>query len=101
MTDTASRTPTLAGAIEIVRVHGLVRQVPLVLGMMAVGFLDGLRVISIFPILPRHPRDCQALARERGDRGCTGLRPHPEQPSGSLPAAGRPDLAEGGHQPGG
>ena len=51
MTDTASRTPTLAGAIEIVRVHGLVRQVPLVLGMMAVGFLDGLRVISIFPIL--------------------------------------------------
>jgi ATP-binding cassette subfamily C protein len=51
MDDSASRSPTLAGAIEIVRVHGLVRQIPLVLGMMTVGFLDGLRVISIFPIL--------------------------------------------------
>src|SRR3954462_14878430 len=51
MNDSASRTPTLAGAIEIVRVHGLIRQIPLVLGMMAVGFLDGLGVISIFPIL--------------------------------------------------
>jgi ATP-binding cassette subfamily C protein len=51
MIDTAQRTPTLAGAIEIVRVHGLARQIPLVLGMMTVGFLDGLRVVSIFPIL--------------------------------------------------
>jgi ATP-binding cassette subfamily C protein len=51
MTDTAPRTPTLAGAIAIVRVHGLARQIPLVLGMMAVGFLSGLGVVSFFPIL--------------------------------------------------
>src|SRR5215813_10545498 len=51
MTDTAPRPSSLAGAIQIVRVHGLLRQVPLVLGMMLVGFLDGLRVVSIFPIL--------------------------------------------------
>jgi ATP-binding cassette, subfamily C, bacterial len=51
MNDTSSRPSTLAGAIQIVRVHGLVRQIPLVLGMMMVGFLDGLRVVSIFPIL--------------------------------------------------
>ncbi|HEY3149453.1 MAG TPA: ABC transporter ATP-binding protein [Dongiaceae bacterium] len=51
MNDTSSRPSTLAGAIQIVRVHGLVRQIPLVFGMMIVGFLDGLRVVSIFPIL--------------------------------------------------
>ncbi|HEV8389264.1 MAG TPA: ABC transporter ATP-binding protein [Dongiaceae bacterium] len=51
MTNPSPQTSTLAGAIQIVRMHGLARQVPLVLGMMVVGFLDGLRIISIFPIL--------------------------------------------------
>jgi len=51
MTDTSMRHSTLAGAIQIVRVHGLVRQIPLIFGMMIVGFLDAARVVSIFPIL--------------------------------------------------
>lgn len=51
MNDSPTRSSTLAGAIQIVRMHGLVRQIPLVFGMMAVGFLDAARVISIFPIL--------------------------------------------------
>jgi ATP-binding cassette subfamily C protein len=51
MNDSSTRSSTLAGAIQIVRVHGLVRQIPLVFGMMAVGFLDAARVVSIFPIL--------------------------------------------------
>ena len=51
MNDPGTRPSTLAGAIQIVRMHGLARQVPLVLGMMLVGFLDALRVVSIFPIL--------------------------------------------------
>jgi ATP-binding cassette subfamily C protein len=51
MNDPGTRSSTLAGAFQIVRMHGLARQVPLVLGMMLVGFLDALRVVSIFPIL--------------------------------------------------
>jgi ATP-binding cassette subfamily C protein len=51
MDDSGTRSSTLAGAIQIVRMHGLARQVPLVFGMMLVGFLDALRVVAIFPIL--------------------------------------------------
>ncbi len=51
MTDLSPQTSTLAGAVRIVRMHGLARQVPLVLGMMLAGFLEGVGVASIFPIL--------------------------------------------------
>jgi ATP-binding cassette subfamily C protein len=51
MTDPQPQTSTLAGAIRIVRMHGLARQVPLVLAMMVAGFLEGVGVASLFPIL--------------------------------------------------
>jgi ATP-binding cassette subfamily C protein len=51
MTDPTPHMSTLAGAVRIVRMHGFARQVPLILAMMVTGFLDGLGVASLFPIL--------------------------------------------------
>lgn len=51
MTDSAQQTSTLAGAIQIVRMHGLARQVPLVLAMLVAGLLEGVGVAAFFPIL--------------------------------------------------
>ena len=51
MTNLSPQTSTLAGAVRIVRMHGLARQVPLVLGMMLAGVLEGVGIASIFPIL--------------------------------------------------
>ena len=51
MTDTSSQTSTLAGAIRIVRFHGLARQVPLVFAMLVAGLLEGVGVATFFPIL--------------------------------------------------
>ena len=51
MTNPSSQTSTLAGAIQIVRMHGLARQVPLVLAMLLAGLLEGVGVASLFPLL--------------------------------------------------
>jgi ATP-binding cassette, subfamily C, bacterial len=51
MTDTSPQISTLAGAVRIVRMHGFAKQVPLILAMMVSGFLEGIGVASIFPIL--------------------------------------------------
>src|SRR5215510_6989651 len=51
MTNPSPQTSTIAGAIKIVRAHGLVRNVPLVLAMLLVGLMDGLRVAAVFPVL--------------------------------------------------
>ena len=51
MTNAAPHTSSFAGAVRIVRMHGLWRQVPLVLAMMLAGFLEGVGVASFFPIL--------------------------------------------------
>ncbi len=51
MTDPTPHMSTLAGAIRIVRMHGFARQVPLILAMMVTGFLEGVGVASLFPIL--------------------------------------------------
>jgi ATP-binding cassette subfamily C protein len=51
MTDPSPQTSTLAGAVRIVRMHGFARQVPLILAMMVTGFLEGVGVASVFPIL--------------------------------------------------
>ena len=51
MTDHSSQTSTLAGAIRIVRMHGLARQMPLVLAMLLTGIMEGIGVASLFPVL--------------------------------------------------
>jgi hypothetical protein len=51
MTNPPPQTSTLAGAIRIVRMHGFARQVPLILAMMVTGFLEGVGVAAVFPIL--------------------------------------------------
>ena len=51
MTDLSPQTSTLAGAIRIVRMHGLARRVPLVLAMLLTGFLEGIGIASLFPVL--------------------------------------------------
>ncbi|NJM92082.1 MAG: ATP-binding cassette domain-containing protein, partial [Rhodospirillaceae bacterium] len=51
MTDPTPHISTLAGAVRIVRMHGFARQVPLILAMMVTGFLEGVSVASIFPLL--------------------------------------------------
>jgi len=51
MTNPSPQTSTLAGAIQIVRMHGLARQGPLVLAMLLAGLLEGVGVASLFPLL--------------------------------------------------
>lgn len=51
MTDLSPQTSTLAGAVRILRMHGLARQVPLVLAMLLTGFMEGIGVASLFPVL--------------------------------------------------
>jgi ATP-binding cassette subfamily C protein len=51
MTDPTPHMSTLAGAVRIVRMHGFARQVPLILAMMVTGFLEGVGVASLFPVL--------------------------------------------------
>ena len=51
MTDPTPHMSTVAGAVRIVRMHGFARQVPLILAMMVAGFLEGISVASVFPIL--------------------------------------------------
>jgi ATP-binding cassette subfamily C protein len=51
MTNPSPQTSTFAGAIRIVRMHGFARQVPIVLAMLLTGFLEGISVASLFPIL--------------------------------------------------
>src|SRR5262245_5078545 len=51
MTDLCPQAATLAGAITIVRMHGLARRVPLVLAMLLTGFLEGIGIASLFPVL--------------------------------------------------
>jgi ATP-binding cassette subfamily C protein len=51
MTDHSPETSTVAGAIRIVRMHGLARQVPLVLAMLLTGIMEGIGVASLFPVL--------------------------------------------------
>jgi ATP-binding cassette subfamily C protein len=51
MSSPAPQTSTLAGAVRIVRMHGFAKQVPLILAMMASGFLEGVGIASLFPIL--------------------------------------------------
>src|SRR3546814_18308780 len=51
MPDPTPHMSTLAGAVRIVRMHGFARQVPLILAMMVTGFLEGVGVASVFPIL--------------------------------------------------
>jgi ATP-binding cassette, subfamily C, bacterial len=51
MTDPTPHMSTVAGAVRIVRMHGFARQVPLILAMMITGFLEGVGVASLFPIL--------------------------------------------------
>jgi ATP-binding cassette subfamily C protein len=51
MTNASPQTSTLASAVRIVRMHGLARQMPLVLAMLLTGFMDGIGVASLFPIL--------------------------------------------------
>ena len=64
MTDPTPHMSTVAGAIRIVRMHGFARQVPLILAMMVTGFLEGVGVASLFPIL--------AIVTE-GQTGATAL----------------------------
>ena len=46
------QTPSpLANAFRVVRKHGLWRQVPVMIGVMAASLLEGLSVASLFPIL--------------------------------------------------
>jgi ATP-binding cassette subfamily C protein len=70
MTDPTPQTSTLAGAIRIVRMHGFARQVPLILAMMVTGFLEGVGVASLFPIL--------AIVT-KGQTGATALNEKIEQ----------------------
>jgi ATP-binding cassette subfamily C protein len=70
MTDPTPHMSTLAGAIRIVRMHGFARQVPLILAMMVTGFLEGVGVASVFPIL--------AIVTE-GQTGSTALNETIEQ----------------------
>jgi ATP-binding cassette subfamily C protein len=70
MTDASPHTSTLAGAIRIVRMHGFARQVPLILAMMVTGFLEGVGVASVFPIL--------AIVT-KGQTGATALNEKIEQ----------------------
>jgi ATP-binding cassette subfamily C protein len=51
MSNPPPQISTLAGAVRIVRMHGFARQVPLILAMMATGFLEGVSVAAAFPIL--------------------------------------------------
>ena len=51
MTDATPHMSTLAGAVRIVRMHGFARHVPLILAMMVTGFLEGVSVAAVFPIL--------------------------------------------------
>lgn len=45
-------TPSpLANAFQIIRKHGLWRQIPVMIGVMAASLLEGLSVASLFPIL--------------------------------------------------
>src|SRR5688572_15484781 len=70
MTDPPPQTSTLAGAVRIVRMHGFARQVPLILAMMVTGFLEGVGVAALFPIL--------AIVTE-GQTGSTALNETIEQ----------------------
>jgi ATP-binding cassette subfamily C protein len=51
MKDPSPQTSSLAGALQIVRMHGLARQVPLIFAMLLAGLLEGIGVASLFPIL--------------------------------------------------
>jgi ATP-binding cassette subfamily C protein len=51
MTNPSLETSTLAGAIQIARMHGLARQVPLILAMLVTGLLEGVGIATFFPIL--------------------------------------------------
>ncbi|HKP22721.1 MAG TPA: ABC transporter ATP-binding protein [Dongiaceae bacterium] len=51
MTNPSPETSTLAGAIRIARMHGLARQVPLILAMLVTGLLEGVGIATFFPIL--------------------------------------------------
>jgi ATP-binding cassette subfamily C protein len=51
MNDPSPQTSSLAGALQIVRMHGLARQVPLIFAMLLAGLLEGIGVASLFPIL--------------------------------------------------
>ena len=82
MTDPTPHMSTLAGAIRIVRMHGFARQVPLILAMMVTGFLEGVGVASLFPILSILTEGQTALRRPHQ----SGYRAGP----GRLACAGRP-----------
>ncbi len=51
MSHPSPQSSTLASAIQIMRVHGLARQAPLVLAMLTVGLLDGIGIATLFPVL--------------------------------------------------
>lgn len=51
MTNPSPHSSTLAGAIQIVRMHDLARQVPLVLAMLMTGLLEGVGIATFFPVL--------------------------------------------------
>lgn len=47
-----SETPSpLANAFQVIRKHGLWRQVPVIIGVLAASVLEGMSVASLFPIL--------------------------------------------------
>ncbi len=51
MTTTPSQPSTFLSAIHLIRRHGFARQVPLIIGMLGVGVLDGIGIATMFPIL--------------------------------------------------
>lgn len=51
MNTAPSQPSTFLGAIHLIRRHGVARQVPLIIGMLGVGVLDGVGIATMFPIL--------------------------------------------------
>ncbi len=51
MTTAPSQPSTFLSAIHLIRRHGFARQVPLIIGMLGVGVLDGIGIATMFPIL--------------------------------------------------
>ena len=70
MTDAPQHSSPLVGAVKLIRQHGLLRQVPLILGMAVVGALEGISIAALFPILaivtnaPTAPKRLQVIVED-------------------------------------
>ena len=51
MTSSHHQSSPLVSAVKLIRRHGFARQIPLILGMMVVGALEGVSIAALFPIL--------------------------------------------------